>query len=112
MIDAAVKASGADGPLEAVATDTFWESITADVAKNAPEYLTSAISVLKSQAQKRKALIILSAIIIGKEIVGPLAAVKIPSNGVGEPTTDDNTENKNKCDPNKPVNKGTLTPKI
>ena len=98
-----MKASGADGPLEAAGTDAFWESIATDVAANAPAYLSAAIAVLKSQAQKKKALIILSTMITAKLYVGTIAAVKLPKAGVGEPDDDNN-----KCDPSKPANQGTF----
>lgn len=102
LIDAAVKASGENGPLEAAGTDAFWETIAADVAANAPEYLASAIAVIKSQAQKKKALIILSAMIVGTKVAGNIAAVNIPKGGVGAPDKTDS----NKCDPNAAANKG------
>lgn len=99
-----MKASGADGPLEAAATDAFWESIATNVAANAPAYLESAIAVLKSQAQKKKTLIILSAFLGAKLYTGPIAALKLPKVGVGEPDAPDN----DKCDPSKPANEGTF----
>ncbi|KAI8630263.1 hypothetical protein F5Y19DRAFT_429489 [Xylariaceae sp. FL1651] len=98
VIDAAVEASGVDGPLQGAATDEWWESIGISVSENAPVYLTNAIAVIKSQAQKNKSLAILAVILAGyiaKD--GPIAAVNIPAMGVGEP---DKT-----CDPSKPVNK-------
>ncbi|KAI0972375.1 hypothetical protein F4678DRAFT_460596 [Xylaria arbuscula] len=98
VIDAAVQASGDGGPLQSAATDEFWEAINVQVSQNAPEYLINAIAVLKSQAQKKKAQIILGAILVGYAAkTGPIAAVNIPVEGVGEPDK--------KCDPSIPANK-------
>lgn len=103
LIDQAVKASGENGVLDAAGTDAFWETIAVDVAANAPEYLMNAVAVLKSQAQKKKALIILSAMIVGTKVAGNIAAVNLPKQGVGHSSSDSNNQ---KCDASAEANKG------
>lgn len=107
IVDAAVKASGTNGPLDAIGTDAFWESIAVSIAENAPEYLANAYAVLQSQAQKNKALIIIGAILAGVKLSGPIAVVNIPAKGVGGSDSDSNDDS-NKCDPSKPADKGTF----
>ncbi|KAL9108961.1 MAG: hypothetical protein Q9227_006357 [Pyrenula ochraceoflavens] len=96
IIDKAVKLSGEDGLLDAMATDMFWKSIAVDVAANASKVLKNAIAVLKSQAQKKKALIMIAAIVAAPFIKGALATLSLPKLGVGSKTKSDI-----KCDPNK-----------
>ena len=103
MIDAAVKASGEDGPLNAIMTDAFWDELGDLLAANAPEYLYNALAVLASQAQKNKALIILGSMMVATKLAGPIAVLKIPQAGVGSPT---NNDNEPKCDPSADAHKG------
>ncbi|KAI0538385.1 hypothetical protein GGR58DRAFT_501219 [Xylaria digitata] len=81
IIDMAVEASGADGPLEGAATDEFWESIGVSIAENAPIIILAGYAVS----------------------IGPIAGVNIPAEGVGEP--DKTSEPDETCNPSKPVNK-------
>ncbi|RDL33024.1 uncharacterized protein BP5553_08463 [Venustampulla echinocandica] len=102
IIDAAVKASGESGPFDAVMTEAFWNQLGSLAATNAPEYLTSALAVLATQAVRNKALVILGAIIVGTKLAGPIAMLKIPEAGVGAPTSD---HAKPKCDASAGANK-------
>lgn len=102
LVDASVQASGKDGPLEAISD--YVETIAVELAENAPVYLANAIAVLQSQAQKKKALLILAAMWAGIKVSGGIAAVNIPAKGVGSNTKQD--DDSKKCDPSKPADKG------
>lgn len=62
MIDAAVKASGENGPFDAVMTESFWNELGSLVAKNAPEYLVNTLALVATKAQRNKATVILMSI--------------------------------------------------
>ncbi|KAI0513130.1 hypothetical protein F5B22DRAFT_612373 [Xylaria bambusicola] len=99
LIDAAVEASDVEGPLKGAATDSWWELLEIDIAQHAPEYLASAVAVLKSQARKKKTLAIVSLFLTGWVAKhGPLAGVRVPPGGVGKPD-----EDKTKCDSSLPA---------
>ncbi|KAI6090333.1 hypothetical protein F4821DRAFT_229091 [Hypoxylon rubiginosum] len=105
LIEAAVSASEDGGPLEGAASDAFWESIPAEIADNASSILKDLIAVIKSQAQKKKAIIIMGALMAAIALApaanedNPLGVVNIPAAGVGSPTSDDGDEDT--CPPNK-----------
>ncbi|KAI1758621.1 hypothetical protein GGR53DRAFT_528958 [Hypoxylon sp. FL1150] len=105
LIEAAVSLSEDGGPLEGAASDAFWESIPADIAENASSVLKDAIAVIKSQAQKKKAIIIMGALMAAialapaANVDNPLGVVNIPAAGVGSPTSAD--EDEDTCPPNK-----------
>lgn len=95
-------ASGQGGPLEGAAPDAFWESISAELAESASSTLKNLIAVIKSQAQKKKAIIMISVLMaaialapVGNED-NPLGVVNIPAAGVGSPPSEPNT-----CPPGK-----------
>ncbi|KAI0836246.1 hypothetical protein F5Y06DRAFT_274599 [Hypoxylon sp. FL0890] len=104
LIEAASSASGEGGPLEGAASDAFWESIKAEVAENASSVLKDAIAVIKSQARKKKTLILVAVFLTATVLEGvndnddnSLAAINIPAAGVGSTTNED----KNTCPPEK-----------
>lgn len=100
-----MSASEDGGPLEGAASDAFWESIPAEIADNASSILKDLIAVIKSQAQKKKAIIIMGALMAAIALApaanedNPLGVVNIPAAGVGSPTSDDGDEDT--CPPNK-----------
>lgn len=104
LIEEASSASGEGGPLEGAASDTFWESIEAEVAENASSVLKDAIAVIQSQARKKKTLILVAVFLTATVLEGvkdnddnSLAAINIPAAGVGSTTNED----KNTCPPEK-----------
>lgn len=100
MTNHAVELSGESGPLEAAASDEVWESLAIKLSSEAPEIIANAIAVLKSQAQKKKALVMFAAILAVPAIDFTLAAISVPADGVGAKPK---TGGDQKCDPNKKV---------
>lgn len=102
MSDRASKLSEDGGPLTSVESDGFWETLPANVAADAPSELTAVLAVIKSQARRKKTLIIygaMTALGAGVTLKGALRTIKIPAYGVGSKTKQGG--NKKKCDPSK-----------
>ncbi|KAI1365560.1 hypothetical protein F5Y08DRAFT_338496 [Xylaria arbuscula] len=92
-----LEASDVNGPLQGSASVEWWEALEVNMSQNAPQYLADALAVLKSQARKKETLVIVALYLAAYQLKhGPLGAVHIPPEGVGEPE-------KMTCDSSKPA---------
>lgn len=96
LINHAQSITESGSPLDAAATEEWWESLVINLVDHPDVALTAALQVLKTKAQRNKMLILYIATYAAAVIkASSVATVKIPAEGVGS-----KTETK-KCDPKK-----------